>query len=325
MPQNQDFYYKIRTCIARMFGEIYLDSYSNLQDSKLFSENIICTLLNKIYDYNLHNGNIDKYNAPGFDLIDKENKIIVQVSSQDRKEKVKYSLMKCDKEEYKDYFFYYFHLSLRKIFRSPDYLPDYIKYDKTKYYINLGIIIRYIYNIEDINKLKEISDYLESQYGTIRLYKIFESKISYNTKRLINFYLNETSTTNSSDVEIFIYEETQKLWDLLNKLPEKHRELLTIFLEKAVIENRTISINYQLLINHFKDYKNISDHEIFSVLNTFYEYGICSNYLDNEILYLNSIWEPIISLILSFTKYYNISPGIIIEKLQFNLFDEEQK
>lgn len=325
MSQTQDFYYKIRTCIARMFGEIYLDSYSNLQDSKLFSENIICTLLNKIYDYNLHNGNIDKYNIPGFDLIDIENKIIVQVSSQDRKDKIKYSLLKCDKEEYNDYMFYYFHLSPRKIFRAPDYLPDYIKYDKTKSYINLGIIIRDIYNIEDINKLKEISDYLESQYGTIRIYKIFEKKISHNTKRLINFYLNENPTNDSSDVERFIYEEIQKLWDLLNKLPEKYRELFTIFLEKGVYENGTICINYQLLINHFKDCKNISDNDIFNILNTFYEYGICTSFLDNETLYLYSIWEPIISLILSFTKFYNISVGMIIEKLQFNLFDEEQK
>lgn len=325
MPQTQDFYYKIRTCIARMFGEICLDSCSNLQDSKLFSENIICTLLNKIYDFNLHNGNIDKFNAPGFDLIDKDKKIIVQVSSQNKKEKVKYSLAKCDKEDYRDYRFYYFQLSLSKTFKSPEYSAQYIKYDKSNYYINLGIIIRHIYNIEDINKLKEISDYLESQYGTIRIYKSFEKKISYNTKRLINYYLNENPTNDSSDVERFIYEETQKLWDLLNKLPEKYRELLTIFLEKAVIENRTIYINYQILIYHFKEYNSISDNEMINILNAFHEYSICTSFLDNEILYLNSVWEPLISLILSFTNYYNISLDLITEKLQFNLFDEESK
>lgn len=325
MSQDQDFYYKIRTCIARMFGEIWLDTFCNLQDSKLFSENIICTLLNKIYDYNLYNGNIDRFNAPGFDLIDKENKILVQVSSQNNKEKVISSLMKCDKEDYKDYTFYYFQLSPSKTFRSPDFLTKHIKYDKTMYYFNLTTIIRHISNIDDIKKLKEISDYLESQFGEIKIYKNYTKKINYNTKRLINFYLSENPTSASDEVEKYINEELKKFWDLLNKLPEKYRELFTIFLEKGVYENGTICINYQILIYHFKEYNNISDNEMINILNAFHEYNICTSFLDNEILYLNSVWEPLISLILSFTNYYNISLDLITEKLQFNLFDEESK
>ena len=62
-----------------------------------------------------------------------------------------------------------------------------------------------------------------------------------------------------------------------------------------------------------------------NILNAFHEYSICTSFLDNEILYLKSVWEPLISLILSFTNYYNISLDLITEKLQFNLFDEESK
>lgn len=67
---------------------------SNILSNHIYSENFFRDLLNKIYDYSLKNQNkIDK-NAQAFDLIDNENKIIIQVSSTCTKQKVENTLKK---------------------------------------------------------------------------------------------------------------------------------------------------------------------------------------------------------------------------------------
>jgi len=323
LSKKQELHYKIRTCLARMYAETCLDSFCNLQDSKLFSENIICTLLNILYGLNLHNGNIDKFNVQGFDLIDKDNKILVQVSSQNSKHKVLCSLIKCDKEDYKDYTFYYFHIFPRRLYIHPNYLPQYIKYDKSNYYKNLGTITQDIYNINDNGTIKELSDYLESQFGPIKIYKDIEKRKNTNTLRLIKFYLSENETINAFDAETYIKEEIDKLWDLLKQLPEKYREFFTIFIQNANYQNRTFSINYYLVCELFVEKNTILDNEIPRIIYFFDEYGICTYHAGNDDIYLNSIWEPIISLILSFTKFYDISLDLLVVNLQFDLFDEE--
>ena len=69
-----------------MFGMSVLESYIrlsnkiNMYDINIVSENFFCNLLNVLYDYKLINKNREERNAAGFDLISRENRIIIQVT-----------------------------------------------------------------------------------------------------------------------------------------------------------------------------------------------------------------------------------------------------
>ncbi|WP_036497920.1 SMEK domain-containing protein, partial [Mycoplasma yeatsii] len=73
----------------------------NLNDLNIDCEVIYRQLLNVLFGWNLENSNITiKFNCPGFDLVDKYKKILIQVSSDVSKDKISKSL---DKKIYKDY------------------------------------------------------------------------------------------------------------------------------------------------------------------------------------------------------------------------------
>lgn len=67
---------------------LYFNSINNYTDINITSENFFCDLLNILFGYHLTNANRDKSNQSGFDLIDKKNKIVFQISSTNRPQKI---------------------------------------------------------------------------------------------------------------------------------------------------------------------------------------------------------------------------------------------
>lgn len=172
MPAAQEYYYKIRTCLARMWAETYIDSASNLQDSKIFCENVIKDLLNDVYDWNLINGNQETYNVGGFDLKDDSNKVLVQVSSTTTKDKVNNSIEKSDIDEFSGYRLIMFGIGIGDypmIYeKTGGYtVPAKITFDKDNDRWTIRTISKEIQGITDILKLERISNRLESQYGKV--------------------------------------------------------------------------------------------------------------------------------------------------------------
>ena len=66
----------------------------NLLDLNIHSETFFAGLLNLVYGYSLKNLNEIKQNVEGIDLIDEQNRIVVQVSSTCTKQKIEASLNK---------------------------------------------------------------------------------------------------------------------------------------------------------------------------------------------------------------------------------------
>ena len=66
----------------------------NLYDANIFSEHTLCELLNILFDYKLINANLISSNFPAVDLIDKRNKIAIQVTSTKQKNKIQATLNK---------------------------------------------------------------------------------------------------------------------------------------------------------------------------------------------------------------------------------------
>lgn len=84
----------ISSLLSRIYVEIELLSHSGLLDRNIFAENLMLQLFNTMYGYHLVNANVKsrRSNYPGIDLIDTEQKIICQVSSNTGKRKLKDTL-----------------------------------------------------------------------------------------------------------------------------------------------------------------------------------------------------------------------------------------
>ena len=73
----------ISSLLSRIYVEIEQLSRSGLLDKNIFAENLVLQLFNIMYGYHFVNANVKSRtpNYPGIDLIDAEQKIICQVSS----------------------------------------------------------------------------------------------------------------------------------------------------------------------------------------------------------------------------------------------------
>lgn len=87
----------VRTIIERLTylrAFIGLNTASGVTDFNRGAEDFFCTLLNKIYGYNLKNLNLEKSNFPAIDLGDDESKICFQITSDGSSEKIKETIFK---------------------------------------------------------------------------------------------------------------------------------------------------------------------------------------------------------------------------------------
>lgn len=77
-----------------------------------YAEDLFCEILNVLKGWHLSNANREFLNCPGLDLIDKNQKIIVQVTSDRRVAKLKDTLSKVQVPKYKGYAFYFLCFSI---------------------------------------------------------------------------------------------------------------------------------------------------------------------------------------------------------------------
>lgn len=88
---------------AAFIADVEIKNRSGKFDINIVAETLFISILNALYSCNLHNANLDKKNQDGYDLIDDEAKIIVQVTATNTLEKLKSSIIKCNKSKYADY------------------------------------------------------------------------------------------------------------------------------------------------------------------------------------------------------------------------------
>lgn len=237
MPIAQDYYYKIRTCLARMWAETYIDSASNLQDSKIFDENTIRDLLNLTYDWNLINGNPATFNNAGFDLIDCSKKIIVQVSSTITTEKVSNSITKSDINDYKGYRLICFGISLEPKYPTPqkgnEYpKPQFISFNEDDRW-TLKILSKLYQGMSnDLDRLINISNYLESQYGQVKKWTPQKKPKKPNNARRLYKWIADIHPEYEWE-EYQVLADSSLLFEKLSSFQEKLRRLFYDFVSNS--------------------------------------------------------------------------------------------
>lgn len=130
----------------------------NLLDINIQTEIFCVDLLNLVYGWNLVDINREKSNAQAIDLIDKTNKIIIQISSIDQKRKIEMSLQASIMLSFQQYTFKYLCLAsnadkLRKMKYSNPYN---IRFNPKEDILDISKIINEILylSIEQQEKIK---------------------------------------------------------------------------------------------------------------------------------------------------------------------------
>ena len=83
---------RIVELFSRFRAEVESLNSMNLYDINIHSENVIIPILNKVYGLKLVNANLEEKNYSAVDLIDRENRVAIQVTSTANGEKVKHTL-----------------------------------------------------------------------------------------------------------------------------------------------------------------------------------------------------------------------------------------
>ena len=76
----EEYFNNILWGLNQLLCEISIGVRQNLTSTCVHAEGFFCDFLNVLYEWNLENINDEKKNNAGYDLIDKKNRIIVQVS-----------------------------------------------------------------------------------------------------------------------------------------------------------------------------------------------------------------------------------------------------
>ena len=244
----------------------------NLQEFNIFSESFYRELLNILYDYSLKNLNQINQNFPGVDLIDENNKILIQISSTCNKQKIENSLSKKELIKYKDYKFIFLSIS-----KSGDNLknkqinnPYNLMFEPNEDILDIQSILNIIL-YSDINKINKLYNLIKEESQK----EIDDNKLPSNLTKVINVLSNEISKANDK-IEVEFVIEDKINYNKLYKVRE-------------VIEDYA---NYSnILVNIYNEFdlegKNVSFFVINKIKNEYNKLKLEEN--DNNKLFYNLI------------------------------------
>ena len=91
---------EFNTVIATLNNELAVEGNLNLLSQAVHAEESFKRILNSLYGWNLENANEGTQNAEGVDLIDRDNRLVVQISISCTKEKINQTLKKTIMKQY---------------------------------------------------------------------------------------------------------------------------------------------------------------------------------------------------------------------------------
>ena len=172
----------------------------NLLELNIHSENFFASLCNIIFDLELENLNFSSQNIDGIDLIDRKNKVVVQVSSTCTKAKIESSLRKNVYIKYKDYSYKFMSISKNtsdslknKLFQNPYSM----KFDPKQDIWDVVILLRKILN-QTTYKQRRLYDFIKAELGQ----DVDYVKIESNLAKVINILAEEQLDFNAESPEI---------------------------------------------------------------------------------------------------------------------------
>jgi hypothetical protein len=180
----------------------------NTLDLHLHSENFYAYFLNELYGWGLKNENPVKQNVEAIDLIDHQNKIVVQVSATNTKAKVEDSLKKELLKQYSLYNFKFVSIAndaddlRKKSFAN----PHSINFDPKNDVLDKHSILNLILGLE-VEKQRSVFDFIKNELGS----EVDEIKLESNLASIINILAKESWDKKDSEYKFSPFEINRKI------------------------------------------------------------------------------------------------------------------
>jgi hypothetical protein len=152
-------------------AEVEYFNSARLFDINIYSESVLIPILNSVYGLNLKDANFDEKNISAIDLIDKENRTAIQVTSTANGEKIKHTLETYLKDSrYKDFDSIYVYILKTKQSKYSDdtfekIVQDKFEFDSKKNIIDSSDIINEVKSWLSMNRIHEFREILEEQFS----------------------------------------------------------------------------------------------------------------------------------------------------------------
>ncbi|ABC01685.1 ABC-three component system protein [Mycoplasma capricolum] len=261
--------------------QTYISNLSKIgkTDENLNAERIYTDVINIIFNLELSNYNSVIFNNPGFDLIDKKNKILIQVSATCSKDKIQNSLSKININEYQNYNFKFLCISnqeIKNVKKLKFQITNTLLFEPKKDIWDVSFLIQHLYEV-DIIKLEKLLTYLNQETLDIVNFKTLSSDIATIINILSTKMDNEYEDNNNNN----------KVFNIEEKIVYNN-----LFSIRKYIYNNASSISKVIKVyeEFEKQGKNISKNVINQISRTYYE--LLSKY-DNPI---KIFWELIANL-----------------------------
>jgi hypothetical protein len=157
------YFNSIEHKLSSLATSIEIRGSLNILDLNLHSENFYLHFFKVIFGWDLQNRNVVHKNAPGIDLIDNINKIIVQVSATATKQKIESALSK-DLSAYSGYSFKFISISKdAKCLRTDTFSnPHNLTFSPTEDIYDIPYLLALICEME-IDRQKEIYEFINKE------------------------------------------------------------------------------------------------------------------------------------------------------------------
>ena len=300
MVDRQKYYNYISEKIEVLSNRIKSNGKLNLLDLNIHSETFYRDLLNIVYNYKLQPSNVGKANAEAIDLIDEEQKIVVQVSSTVSPRKINTTLSKVKIKELSEHDYkikFIFIADEAKSLRGKSYINNYnINFDSTNDILDKVTICEKISQLS-IDKLTAVYDFIQKEFGE----QPTTLKLSSNLAIIVNFLSKENLHEVSNKIQLNDYGIEEKIiFNELNDIKEStfdeykiYYGILDRIYEEFIREgtNKTLSV-FRKITSFYE--KEIPNRELTNVEKFFNIIGKVQDYVcENEVISLIAAEEEI--------------------------------
>jgi hypothetical protein len=180
----------------------------NLLSLHMHSENFYLHFFNLLYGYELENLNDELQNVEAIDLIDHKNKIIIQVSSTNTKQKIESALKKGIFKRYRGYRFKFISIakdasSLRKMtFKN----PNKVMFSPEKDIHDIASVLSKVSGL-GLDKFKEVYEFVKKELGG----EVDIVKLDSNLATVINILATEQWDDANKTESVNIFEIERKI------------------------------------------------------------------------------------------------------------------
>lgn len=240
----------------------------NILNFHIHSENFYLHFFNLLFDWKLENENAKLQNVPSIDLIDKTNKIFIQVSATNTKQKIENTLKGKILKNYQNYNFKFISISKdANELRNKTYTnPFNINFNPQTDIFDVKSILNTILSL-GIDKQRELQEFIKKELGQ----DTDNEKLDLNLTTVINILVKENLNTNNSNPTINSFEIERKI---------SHNNL-----KSASITINDYKIHYNRLDKIYTEFDKQGLNKSYSVLETIrQEYvKLLSNFSDDQL------------------------------------------